>query len=99
MTFPDSQRVAEARPVSRPRCARRVPRSQSLDTGLRAPAYIQLFRECHFQSDPSEQRRVASQNYRQAKVINSPFKVARADPAVKVDRCAARAIIFSMQIG
>jgi len=48
MTFPDSQRVAEARPVSRPRCARRAPRWQSLDTGLRASAYIQLFREYQF---------------------------------------------------
>jgi len=56
MTFPDGQRVAEARPVSRPRCARRVPRSQSLDTGLRASAYIQPFRECHFRATQSRGR-------------------------------------------
>ena len=49
MTFPDGQRVAEARSVSMPRCARRVPRSQSLDTGLRASAYIQLFRNVIFE--------------------------------------------------
>jgi hypothetical protein len=53
MTFPDSQRVAEARPVSRPRFARRVPRLWSLDTGLRASAYIQLFRESHIQGHGS----------------------------------------------
>ena len=60
MTFPDSQRVAEARPVSRPRCARRVPRSQSLDTGLRASAYIQLFGNVIF-SRPAGRRRFKAQ--------------------------------------
>ena len=43
MTFPDSRRIAEARPMSRPRFARRISRSSSLDTGLRASAYIQLW--------------------------------------------------------
>jgi hypothetical protein len=42
--------------VSSPRFARRVPRSQRLDTGLRASAHIQLFRECHFQSEQLPQK-------------------------------------------
>lgn len=73
MTFPDSQRVAEARPVSRPRCARRVPRSQSLDTGLRASAYIQLFRECHFPGDLSGQQLFSVYAPSERFVFSNPF--------------------------
>ena len=49
MTSPNSLRVAETRPVSRP-CWRHIPRSLSLDTGLKPRLIFSYSRECHNQS-------------------------------------------------